>query len=511
MRAAERVAAVAPWLRRHPGLTAFLLGALQSQAFAPRSIWPLGILCLAGLFWLWLGATPGRAARTAFAFAAGLFFAGTYWLYMSIHVFGQAPIVLALILMAGLVVIMATQAAAWAWLLAKIRPAADLPTLLAVYPAGWVLMEWMRGWFLSGFPWLALGYSGLDTWIVGLAPVVGIYGVSLAAAVTAGALIAYVRANRRTRLVLEIGVPLLWAVGALLTRVEWTRPTGAPVGVAIVQGAISQDLKWQEQNRDHTLEVYRSMTLSALGTPIIVWPEAALPMVFNDAIPYLKSIYVAAREKHSDLVLGLLHVDPETQQYKNGIIALGDDAEWYDKRRLVPFGEFFPVPPFVRSWMRLRNLTYVDLAPGEEGQGPLDAAGQKLGATICYEDAYAVEQLAVLKTATLLVNVTNDAWFGDSSAPHQHMQIARMRAIEAGRWLIRATNNGVSAFIDPHGHIVKASRQFVPEVLRGEVVPYTGLTPYAIVRNWPVLGACVALVAVFAWRGRRRRGGEGRR
>jgi apolipoprotein N-acyltransferase len=291
----------------------------------------------------------------------------------------------------------------------------------------------------------------------------------------------------------------------MLARIDWTRPSGAPIGVAIVQGAISQDLKWQEQNRDHTLEVYRSMTLPALGTPIIVWPEAALPMLYHEAIPFLTPIYMAARAKHSDLVFGLVRFDGDTQQYRNGLVALGEEEEWYYKRRLVPFGEFFPVPASVRSWMRLQSLTYVDFQPGTQDQGALDAAGQKLGATICYEDAYGVEQLAVLKTATLLVNVTNDAWFGDSSAPHQHLQIARMRALEAGRWLIRSANNGISAFIDPHGHIASRSAQFVPELLRGEVVPYTGLTPYAIVRNWPVLGGCLALVGVFAWRGRRRR------
>ena len=150
--------------------------------------------------------------------------------------------------------------------------------------------------------------------------------------------------------------------------------------------------------------------------------------------------------------------------------------------------------------MRLQSLTYVDFLAGDSDP-LLEAAGQKIGATICYEDAYGVEQLGVLDQATLLVNVTNDAWFGDSSAPHQHLQIARMRALEAGRWLIRSTNNGISAFIDPKGRIASRSEQFVPVVLRGDVVPFTGRTPYSIVRNWPLLGACLALVLAGAgWR-----------
>ena len=171
----------------------------------------------------------------------------------------------------------------------------------------------------------------------------------------------------------------------------------------------------------------------------------------------------------------------------------------------MPFGEYFPVPGFIRSWMRLKNLAYVDLAPGAPDQPPLSIAGLKLGETICYEDSYAVEQLAVLRDADVLVNVSNDAWYGDSSAPHQHLQITRMRAIEAGRYMMRATNNGVSAIIGPDGRVLVRSRQFVPEVIKGEVVPYAGLTPYARLRNYPVLALCLCALAVAAWSARRAR------
>jgi apolipoprotein N-acyltransferase len=388
--------------------------------------------------------------------------------------------------------------------MARIAPASAWVRVLALYPAGWVLLEWARGWLLSGFPWLALGYSQIDTPLAGLAPLIGVYGLSLAGALSAGLLLALVDAGPRARLGLVVAAAVLWGGSALLGRLDWTRPAGAPLGVAIVQGSISQDLKWQEENREHTLEVYRSMTLPALGTPLIVWPEAALPVLYHEAVPFLTPIYQAAQAHGSDLVLGLLRYDFDTQQYRNGLVALGAEEEWYYKRRLVPFGEFFPVPAFIRAWMRLRSLTYVDFLAGADEQGALDAAHQKLGITICYEDAYGVEQLEVLATATLLVNVSNDAWFGDSSAPHQHLQIARMRALEAGRWLVRATNNGISAFIDPRGRVVARSHQFVPELLRGTVVPFAGLTPYARLRNWPVLGACLALLlGAAAWSRRR--------
>ncbi len=496
-RRADLFARYAPW-------TAFLLGALQSLAFAPFDLWLLGPACLALLWLLWTDVTPGRAAAIGFGFGAGLFLAGTYWLYTSIHVFGKAPLALAILLMLGLVAIMGAYTAVVGWLVARYAPALGHWRELAVLPAAWVMLEWFRGWFLSGFPWLAVGYSQLGTPLAGYAPLVGIYGVSLAATLTAGALVAALDGRRGARALPLALVMVLWAGGFGLARIDWTRPSGAPLTVAIVQGAIPQDLKWLEDNREHTVEVYRSLTQQALGARLVVWPESALPMLYHEAVPVLGEIYRDARAKGSDLLLGLVRYDFESGQVRNGLVALGDEEEWYYKRRLVPFGEFFPVPPFIRAWMRLRSLAYVDFMPGAADQGPLDAAGQKLGATICYEDAYAVEQLAVLRNASLLVNVSNDAWFGDSTAPHQHLQITRMRALEAGRWMIRATNNGISALIDPKGRVVVRSRQFEPEVLKGSVVPYAGLTPYAMLRNWPVLGACALLLGVGALRRRKR-------
>ena len=498
MRLAEAARARAPWL-------ALPLGAAQSLAFAPFDLIPLGVLCLAALWWLWRDLSPRRAAATGFAFGAGLYLAGTYWLYTSIHVFGKAPLALAMLLMLGLVAIMGAYLAALGWLVARFLPPHGALRVLLALPAAWVLMEWFRGWFLSGFPWLALGYSVLDTPLAGYAPLLGVYGMSLGAAVTAGVLLALAGTHGRARLAVAALGAALWLGGALLGLVRWTQAAGPALRVALVQGAVPQDLKWQEENRGPTLALYRSLTEQAWGARIVVWPEASLPMLYHEAVPYLKEIYGAAQAHGADLVLGLLRYDFEHGQFRNGLVALGADEQWYYKRRLVPFGEFFPVPPIVREWMRLKSLAYVDFMAGAPDQGALGAAGQKLGATICYEDAYAVEQLGVLGEATLLVNVSNDAWFGDSTAPHQHLQIARLRALEAGRWLMRATNNGVSALIDSQGRVAARSRQFVPQVLKGEVVPRTGLTPYAIVGNWPVLGWCWAALAAGALA--RRRGG----
>jgi apolipoprotein N-acyltransferase len=498
---AERAAArLTPWTSQ---ALAALLGAAESLAFAPASLWPLGILSLAGLWWLWQDAPPRRAAALGFSFGLGLYLSGTYWLYTSIHVFGQAPLILALLLMAGLVAIMSGYIALTGWLLAWLQTAGPVYSL-AVLPAGWVVLEWFRGWFLSGFPWLALGYSEIDTPLAGFAPLFGVYGVSFAGAVTAGALAGAVAWRRREQLLALMLVLAIWLGGALLRGHAWTQAHGSPLSVSIVQGAIPQDLKWQEDNRAHTLEIYRSLTEQAWGSRLIVWPEAALPALYHELLPFIRGIAAEAHEHQADLLLGLVRYDFDTQEFRNGLLAIGDGQEsWYYKRRLVPFGEFFPVPAIVRSWMRLKNLAYVDLTSGTDTQPPLAAAGQRWAATICYEDAYGVEQLDALRDATLLVNVSNDAWFGDSTAPHQHLEITRMRALEAGRDMVRATNNGISALIRANGRLAARSRQFVPEVLRGEVQPYRGLTPYARLRNWPVLVLAVLCLGAGAWRARR--------
>jgi len=370
-------------------------------------------------------------------------------------------------------------------------------------------VEWFRGWFLSGFPWLALGYSQLETPLRGYAPVSGVYGTSFAAALMAGAIVTLLLGRRAARLT-ALGLVLVIVIaGALLRRVEWTAPRGTQVSVALVQGAVPQSMKWEAGQRDRTLELYAGLTAPHLGTDIVVWPEAALPALERDIRPFLDSLRAAARGRGSEVILGQLRRDPETGAYYNALLALGESEQWYDKRRLVPFGEFFPVPAQVREWLRLMNLPYSDFEAGADDQPPLAAAGEALAPTICYEDAYASEQLDLVRNSTLLVNVTNDAWFGDSTAPHQHLDISRMRALETGRPMLRATNDGVTALIAHDGALMGTLPQFQAGVLTGTVQPRVGHTPYVRLGNWPVLVIAFAGLALgFAWP--RRRGGPTR-
>jgi apolipoprotein N-acyltransferase len=402
--------------------------------------------------------------------------------------------------MLGLVAIMGSYTALLGYVVARWGVAAGPVRYLVLLPAGWVLTEWLRGWFLSGFPWLALGYSQLDTALASYAPLGGAYAVSLAGAVTGGALVILLVGTRRSRAIAIAALLLTWGCAFALGRVEWTRLRGTEVTVALVQGAVPQSMKWVPGQLEHTMNLYLDLTRPHLGAGIIVWPESAIPSLESNIRGYLDSVTALAESRGSSLVTGLVRRDPRSGAYYNAMAAWSPGEQWYYKRHLVPFGEFFPVPAAIRDWMRLMNLPYSDFAAGADTQSPLAAGGEALAPTICYEDAYGVEQLALARESTLLVNVTNDAWFGDSSAPHQHLDISRMRSLETGRPMLRATNDGVTALIAHDGGVLGRLPQFVPGVLTGTVAPRTGRTPYMRAGNWPVLALLwIGLAAGFRW------------
>ncbi len=486
------------------GLLALLAGAAMPLAFAPFNFWWLAVLLPAILILLWLDCAPRTAAWRGFWFAVGQFGVGTYWLYISIHEFGQAPIWLALLLMLALVAIMSSYFSLLGYLAARWRMRSRVLVAVLWVPALWTLVEWLRGWFLSGFSWLSLGYAQTDSPLGGFAPVAGMYGITLICMLLAGCCAAVViLPDVRQRLALLVLPVLMLTGGWWLTSIAWSTVAGPDVRVAIVQGAIPQDEKWLLNNHDATLVRYRNLTRTAFGTPLIVWPEAAAPDLVNNLGSYFGALYDEAQSHGSAIVMGALRTDDAEKNYYNSVLALDNGVRWYDKHHLVPFAEFFPVPGFIREWLRLMSLPYSDFTHGAATQPPLAAAGLLLAASVCYEDAYASTQLHALLTATALVNVTNDAWFGESSARYQHLQISRLRAMEARRFLVRAANDGVSAIVDPFGKIVASAPEFTPTVLRSQLTPLTGLTPFARSGNLSALGFCCLLLLVCGvWRRR---------
>jgi apolipoprotein N-acyltransferase len=486
-------------------LLAFGMGALLACAFAPLGWWPLAILCPAVLMGLWEEAAPRQAARTGFWFGFGTFLAGTYWLYVSVHDLGKAPVWLTLAIMLGLIAIIALYHALIGYAAARWLPRGGGLRWLLGMPAVWLLIEWWRGWFLSGFSWLSLGYSQTDTWLAGLAPILGVYGISLTLLMSAGALLALIRGSARVRLAAALILIAPWIAGAVLSSVRWTHPSGPAVSVAVIQGDIPQEEKWLDSYSDQILDRYRKMTESALGAKLIVWPEAALPDLANDLLPYIAAVDREAQARGSSLVMGVIRASADGERYYNSILALGSKASWYAKDHLVPFAEFFPVPRFVRAWLRLMSLPYSSFDRGGTDQAPLPVAGLELGPTVCYEVAYGSYMLHMLPKANVLVNVTNDAWFGHSSARYQQFQMARMRALEEGRSMIVATNDGISAVIGPRGQVVASAPSFEPYVLRSSVTPMAGLTPFARVGNWLIVSLAALGLAGALWIGPLRR------
>jgi len=473
-------------------LLAAAAGSLLPLAFAPYEFYPIALIAPAVLFAVWSRASAAQAFVAGGLFGIGLFGTGITWVFISIHDYGYVNLWLSLFLTALFVIVLSLFPALAGYCAVRFKslllPGDETLKMVLVFPAVWVLFEWIRGWFLTGFPWLILGYSQIDAPLAGLAPVTGVYGVSLATALCSALLTATFGDGRNEikggYLVMLIG---LWLVLASALHIEWTRPAGTAIKVAIVQGNIPQDLKWHPDMQQPTFELYADLTRKHWDSDLIIWPETALPAFYDQAAPFLRDLGEEARRNHSDLLVGLVYQEPESLRYYNSMISVGERERLYHKRHLVPFTEYLPLKTVFAGIVDFMNVPMSDFSAGAADQVLLQVAGYKIGMSICFEDAFGEEIIDALPGAAMLVNVSNDAWFGRSIAPHQHLQIARMRALETGRPLMRATNTGVSAMIDHTGKLQSIAPQFTEFVMTEKIQPMTGATPYVKYGNYPAL------------------------
>jgi apolipoprotein N-acyltransferase len=485
--------------RRRP-LVAFLAGAAMVLAYAPFDLLPLALVALAVLTHLWLTARSARAAAgLGFVFGLGMFLAGVSWVYVSLHRFGAMPAPLAALATLGLCALLALYPALAGYAQAKLRAPPALRAALVI-PACWTLAEWLRATLLSGFPWLALGSAVVDTPLAGYAPLAGVYGASLAAALCAGLL--WCAALGQARWIAAAAFALAGVAGAVLRDVQWTVPYGAPFAASVLQGNVPQDLKFDPQRYARTLATYARLA-EASRARLIVTPETALPRMLDSVDPaYLARLEAAARRNGGDLLLGVpVRVAPG--EYYNAVLSLGQaPRQLYYKSHLVPFGEF--VPPGFGWVVRVLSIPLADFSRGPAQPRPLEVAGQRVAVNICYEDAYGAELIRQLPAATLLVNVSNVAWFGDSLAPAQHLQIARARALETGRMHLAATNTGLTAAIGRDGRVLERLAPFTEGRLDVQVQGYAGATPYVRFGDWPALALCAFALGLVALRTRSR-------
>lgn len=484
--------------RWHP-IAALLLGAVSVFGFAPFYAFIIPLFSLAGLIWLWRHQHSVRQAiLSGFLFGLGYFGSGVSWVYISLHTYGAMPLPLALLATSLFCAFLALFPAAVGGLQHGLRNAGVWRWLLAI-PALWVLGEWVRGWIFTGFPWQAIGYSQVPASpLAGFAPLLGVYGVSLMLALSAAVL-----ALGRLRYVTMAA--MLWLAGWGLYQIHWTQPIGAPVAVSLLQGNIAQDMKWQPGKLVGTLRDYRDMVAASPGR-LIILPETAIP-VFYDQVPpsYLNDLAETARAHGGDVLVGMPEQLPDGR-YFNSVLSFGTaPTHTYRKFHLVPFGEYIPAKWLFGWIVNVLHIPLSDFSRGDAYQVPMPVAGQHVAMNICYEDVFGEEIIHQLPRATLLVNVSNDAWFGDSVAPWQHMQISQMRALEAGRYMLRATNTGATAIIDAQGRVLKKLPLFSRATLNGTAQGYQGTTPFVEWGNHAVLLLCGLMLAgawIVMWRSR---------
>ncbi|WP_234087219.1 apolipoprotein N-acyltransferase [Azonexus sp. R2A61] len=477
-----------PAWRRLIALTA---GAASVFAFAPFGLfWLLPLACLLLFLLVQRAESPREAALAGLFYGGGLFGGGVSWVFVSLSVFGGMPWWLAGPATVAYCLLLALFPAAAGWLSKRLAPAGGRRGMLA-FAGSMAAVDWLRSWIFTGFPWLALGYSqSPPSPLAGYAPLLGVFGISLLVA-GLGALLSRPRSG-------IIALAIVAAGGFGLRQVAWTEAAGEPVSVALIQGNVAQDIKFDPEHFIATLRLYRDL-IAAHPARLTLLPETALP-AFIDQLPpaYLEELRALAQRRDGDLVIGTL-TGQYDGQYFNSAYSLGHSpSQIYSKHHLVPFGEF--IPPGFAWFMARANIPMSSFTPGPAGQAPLAVGGLNLAVDICYEDVFGAEIIRPLPAAGVLANLSNTAWFGRSLAQPQHLQIAQLRAAETGRPMLRATNTGMTAIIDADGSLRRVLPPFETAVLEDEVRAHIGSTPYVALGDWPAL-ALIALTLLGArWR-----------
>ncbi|MDO3382911.1 apolipoprotein N-acyltransferase [Gilvimarinus algae] len=475
---------------------ALLAGGLQPLALAPFNLWPLAILGLAVFALLMFKVSARRAMLVAGCFGAGLYGVGISWIYVAIHEFGNASALLAASLTALFVLFMALVFALPFVVCRSLLGHGRLGVLLG-FPACYLLGEWLRSWLLTGFPWLYVGYGHLESPLAGWAPLLGVLGVGYIAVFSAATLASwafFVRPSGNLWMA-SVSVVAFWLVGWALADVHWTRINhDHPVSVAMVQPNVPQEVKWDPAQAEPTLDRLMALSEPHWNADWLIWPEAAVPLTYHNALDFLNELTRQASRSQTGVITGIIYDDHAQRKFYNSLAGFGDALGIYHKRRLVPFGEYVPLEDWLRGTIEFFDLPTSYIHPGPDEQSGLQVGDVSIAPTICYEVVYPSLVANSAHHRNVLLTVSNDAWFADSIGPLQHLQMARMRALETGRYLLRSTNNGVSAIIGPKGQVLGRTEQFVSATLTGRVYPAYGDTPFMRWGSLPVVALGFALL-----------------
>lgn len=487
-------------------LAAVFVGAITTLAFAPYQLWPLAIVSPALLLLLIHQQSAKRALWIGYAWGIGQFATGISWVHISIDNFGGMPKIASVFLMTMLIGYLAIYSALFTWALNRFFPQSNRIRLLLIAPILWLVSDWLRGWVMTGFPWLWLGYSQIESPLANFAPIGGVELLTFLIVLSAGAF-AYASLHRQW---LHLLIPaVILSTGYGLKAASWVTPNpDSSTKLALIQGNIAQELKWLPSERWPTIMKYTDLTRENWDADIIIWPEAAIPAFEFEITSFLRNLDSAAKLNHSAIITGVVN-QGEDKKFYNSILTVGDTAygdysydmnQRYHKHHLLPFGEFVPFETILRPLAPFFNLPMSSFSRGDFVQDNIDANGKQMAPALCYEIIFN-EQVRqnVNDNTDFILTLSNDAWFGSSIGPLQHMEIARMRALELGKPVIRSTNNGVTAVTDYQGHVVAEIPQFETGVLRAEIVSTQGQTPYRQVGTWPLyIWALFGLV--IGWR-----------
>lgn len=484
---------------------ALIFGSLLALAFAPVALYPLAVICPAFLLLLWLNCTAKRAFSTGLFFGIGFFGVGVSWVFISIHVFGHTSIFLSLIITALFIFILALFIALPGYFLNIFFLENNRIKCYLVFPSLWALSEWLRSWIFTGFPWLLLGTSQVNSPLAGYAPLIGGIGLSFLVTLSSALLlelldfasnfISFPKKYRTHFLAPLTILALLWILGFSLTLTHWTKTIGKPIQVSLVQANIPQAIKWEPAYLQTSLEDYLQLTLPYWHSRLIIWPEAAIPILKHKVLPFIKQLNKEAIQHRTTLITGI--PIQKGFQYYNGMIALGMDHATYYKQRLVIFGEYLPWwIAWAQGLLNLLDIPMSSFSPGSAQQAEFKVAGLDLGTFICYEIAYPNLVRKTLPKAQLLLTINDDAWFGDSFALSQHLQIGQFQALTTGRSLLFLSNTGMTAIITPKGKIQAQLPPFQIAVLTGFVYKNRGITPWVRFGDCPTIIFLVGLIVL---------------
>ncbi len=463
-----------PWL-------ALLAGAIAPLSLAPLNWWPLALLSVMGFVHaLRQPGSPKSHFKTGFAYGAGYFLIGVSWVYVSMVEHAATPVLLAGLFTLLFCLAMALYFGVFAYLYKRYCDQRQGLLGLLLFASLWVLMDLLRGWLLTGFPWLYLGYAGLPTWLSGYAPVIGQHGITWLLVLSALMLVASLR--NKVYLVLLMAI---WSAGLGLQQIPWTQ-AGETRQISLLQGNVELAKKWHPKQLQPTLEYYFSATYEQLDSDIIIWPETAIATYWDNVYDAAKGLHDLAADKGTTVIAGTVTRQQATAgaDYYNALVAFGAQQGIYAKQRLVPFGEYVPFENWLRGAMQLFDLPMSGFRIPPAEQQLLVNGTTPIAGNICYEIAYAGLVAKQARHAQLLVTVSNDTWFGDTWAPWQHLQMAQMRALENGRPVARSTNSGVSALIDHQGNIVQMAPMFAQAELTGTLQLRHGRTPFSYLLAW---------------------------